>query len=191
MGLQTLLNEANPEDFEELLFWGKVMGTSADYYVAMGVTYSAQYEFPTKTFYWATSRDFRFKKFRSLNTQHKDKYDTLFEGFAGDGKKIYVPVDGHLDEGEVKQEEVKSNKERDPLADTSEEDPLKDFIPRNLTEEDRLLYTVHAIENDCNIVPQGAFRMTEAHEVERNPAFRGLDSTCGFQLHKYSHFRNC
>ena len=62
-------------------------------------------------------------------------------------------MDGHLEEGQVKEEDAKSQKERDPLADTSEEDPNKDFIPRNLTEEDRLLYTVHAIENDCSIVP--------------------------------------
>ena len=191
MGLQTLLNNAKPEDFEELMFWGKVTGTSADYYVAMGVTYSAQYEFPTKTFFWATSRDYKFKQFRSLNTQHEVEYDNIEGGFAGDGTKIYKKVDGHLEEGEVKQEEAKSNKERDPLADTSEEDSQKDFIPRNLTEEDRLLYTIHAIENDCAIVPQGSYRMTEAHEVERNPAFRALDSASGFALHKYSHFRNC
>ena len=48
-----------------------------------------------------------------------------------------------------------------------------------------------AIENDCQIVPQGAFRLTENHEVERNVSFRGLcDKSC-FDLGKYSHFRNC
>ena len=41
MGLQTLLNSSASEDFEELLFWGKVTGTKADYYVAMGVTYKS------------------------------------------------------------------------------------------------------------------------------------------------------
>ena len=99
MGLQTLLNGSAPEDFEELLFWGKVTGTSADYYVAMGVTYKSQYEFPTKTYFWATSRDYKFKQFRSLNTQHKDKYDGIQAGFAGDGTKVYIEVPGHLDEG--------------------------------------------------------------------------------------------
>ena len=142
----------------------------------MGVTYKSQYEFPTKTFYWATSKDFKFKQFRSLNTQHKDKYDGIVGGFKGNGAHVYIQVDGHREEGEGPPvEENKEEKERDPLASSSEEDPLKDFIPRNLTEEDRLLYTVHAIENDCNIVPQGSFRMTEAHEVERNASFRGLD----------------
>ena len=191
MGIQTLLNSSKPEDFEELLFWGKVNGTQNDYYVCMGVNYKSQYEFPTKTFYWATSKDFKFKQFRSLNTQHKDKYDGIEGGFRGNGSHVYITVEGHREEGEAPPEEEKEEKERDPLASSSEEDPNKDFVPRNLTEEDRLLYTVHAIENDCSIVPHGAFRMTEAHEVERNAAFRGLNCNDCFELNKYSHFRNC
>ena len=75
------------------------------------------------------------------------------DGFIGNGAHVYVHVDGHREEGEAPPEDEKSEKERDPLASSSEEDPMKDFVPRNLTEEDRLLYTIHAIENDCNIVP--------------------------------------
>ena len=33
--------------------------------------------------------------------------------------------------------------------------------------------------------------MTEAHEVERNVAFRGLNRDKVFSLSYYSHFRNC
>lgn len=157
----------------------------------MGVTYKGQYEFPTKTFYWCTAANWSFKKFRELNTQHKEKYNSIQGGFKGDGKHVYIQVDGHREEGEEAVKEEKSEKERDPLADTSEEDPMKDFIPRNLTEEDRLLYTVHAVENDCSIVPKGSFRMTQEHEVERNASFRGLSSDTAFNLNQYSHFRNC
>ena len=185
------MNESKAEDFEELLFWGKVQGNQADYYIAMGVSYKGQYEFPTKTFYWCTGGVWAFKKFRELNTQHKEKYDGIVGGFRGDGKHVYIQVDGHREEGEEAVKEEKSEKERDPLASSSEEDPLKDFIPRNLTEEDRLLYIVHAIENDCNIVPKGSFRMTTEHEVERNASFRGLNTDSAFQLNQYSHFRNC
>ena len=65
-------------------------------------------------------------------------------------------------------------KDVDPLADTPEEDESKKIVRRSLIEEDRLLYTVLAIENECQIVPQGAFRLTENHEVERNVSFKGL-----------------
>ena len=40
IALQQLLNNAKDSDFEELLFWGRVSGQKADYYIAMGVTYS-------------------------------------------------------------------------------------------------------------------------------------------------------
>ena len=62
------MNEAKEEDFEELLFWGRISGSQKDYYIAMGVTYTSQYEFPTKTFYLASSSDMVFRQFREINT---------------------------------------------------------------------------------------------------------------------------
>ena len=90
LALQTLLNSSAAEDYEELLFWGKIQGTGSDYYIAMGVTYKGQYEFPTKTFYWCTAANWSFKKFRELNTQHKEKYNSIQGGFKGDGKHVYI-----------------------------------------------------------------------------------------------------
>lgn len=183
------MNDAKPEDFEEILFWGRVSGITKDYYIAMGVTYTKQYEFPTKTFYFASSSDMVFRQFREINKQHEEVYDTIKEPFSGDSNKVYVQVEEvEKQDADDKQEEPK---DVDPLEDTPPEDPNKGFVARSLIEEDRLLYTVLAIENDCQIVPQGAFRLTENHEVERNVSFRGLcENTC-FSLEKYSHFRNC
>ena len=60
----------------------------------------------------------------------------------------------------------------------------------DLTELDRLAFMVNIIENDCHIIPQGAMRLTENHEVARNCSFRGLNEHEAFDLEKYSHFRN-
>lgn len=80
IALQQLLNEATETDFDELLFWGRVSGVKADYYVAMGVCYNDRFEFPEKKFYWCSpSNDMTFEAFPSLNDQHKDRYDA----FAG------------------------------------------------------------------------------------------------------------
>ena len=49
---------------------------------------------------------------------------------------------------------------------------------------------VHAIENDCQICPVGAFKMTPEHQVRRNEAFGGLTTESGVQLENYLHFRN-
>jgi radial spoke head protein 9 len=66
------LNNCQENEIEELLFWGKVNGLNRDYYIAMGITYSDKWEFPDKTFYWASSNDFKFAPFPKLNEQHKD-----------------------------------------------------------------------------------------------------------------------
>lgn len=188
MGLRALLNKSSADDFEELLFWGRITGINRDYYIAVGLTYNGKYEFPSKRFYYATSSNFEFNAFPELNSQHGDEYNRLTGFFSGNPDLIHKKVVEDVQEEEVKV--VKQEKERDPLEDTEEEDPNKDFVARNLIEVDRLYYTVLAIENDCCIVPHGSFRLTEKHEVARNVAFRGLDSEQTFKLACYMHFRN-
>lgn len=59
-------------------------------------------------------------------------------------------------------------------SDESEEEEVK--VPkRNLTEINRVAVVVNAIENDCHVCPQGAFKMTTSHELCRAEAFRGLN----------------
>ena len=81
-------------------------------------------------------------------------------------------------------------KEVDPLASSEEEDPNALIVPVNFKEIDRVHYIVRAIENDCHIIPQGAMKLTTAHEVARNEAFKGLNASEAFNLSFYSHFRN-
>lgn len=60
LAIQQLLNDSKPEDFDELMFWGKVSALNADYYIALGVCYANRYEFPEKKFYWCSSNDMCF-----------------------------------------------------------------------------------------------------------------------------------
>lgn len=60
---------------------------------------------------------------------------------------------------------------------------------KGVTELDRLSYTVHAIDNDCSIVPVMSIKMTPIKEVRRNEAFRGLKKDSAFELSSYAHFR--
>jgi radial spoke head protein 9 len=59
-----------------------------------------------------------------------------------------------------------------------------------LKEIDRVHYIVRAIETDCHAVPYGSFKLTQAHEVQRNEAFKGLTREEAFKIEFYSHFRN-
>ena len=71
-----------------------------------------------------------------------------------------------LKEKNKRQFEPKKTKD----SDASEDEEVK--IPkRNLTEVDRLTAVVLAIENDCQLCPAGAFRMTPEHQLKRNEAF--------------------
>ena len=64
------------------------------------------------------------------------------------------------------------------------------IVPIDLKEIDRVHFLVRAIENDCHIIPQGAIKLTTAHEVARNESFKGLSTAEAFNLQHYSHFRN-
>ena len=100
MGLQQLLNTSKETDFEELLFWGKINGMQADYYIAMGIIYTDRYEFPYMTFYYASSSDFVFKPFPELNDQHKDEYDKITSIITGNPKLIHKKVEPEVIEGQ-------------------------------------------------------------------------------------------
>jgi len=187
------LNCSEEGEFEELLFWGKICGTHRDYYIAMGITYSEKYEFPEKKFFYALSSDFKFVAFPTLNDQHNAKVDIYGSMFTGIPDKILIKVEDDLTEEEKAAKVEAANKPaepKDPLESTEEEDPMKNFVKINFKECDRLLYTVQAIENDCHIIPQGSMRLTEMHEVARNPAFKGLSEGEVTDLACYSHFRN-
>lgn len=115
--------------------------------------------------------------------------------FTGEPNKIHInvaPAKPEGEEAEAAQAEAAKEevKEKDPLASTEEEDPNAGFVPRNFTELDRLQFTVAAIENDCHIMPKGAVKMTDQHEIRKNNAFRGLSIDDAVRVENYSHFRS-
>lgn len=185
---------------DELMFWGKINGVTNDYYIAMSVTYKNMYEFPQKVFYYTLSNvtGFTFREMPSLGLpeveQDKaiDYNNSLFLGMPG---KI-LSAKGGEDGEEAAEEPPKEEEEADEGgekkakdSDASEDEEIK--IPkRNLTELDRLTTVVFAIENDCQLCPEGAFRMTPEHQLKRNEAFTGLSSAQSQKKGNYLHFRN-
>ena len=187
------MNAAGPSDFDELLFWGRISGVKADYYIAMGVCYNNRFEFPEKKFYWCSqSNNMIFEPFPELNTQHSNELDK-FAGqlFQGTPAHVLIAVEKSNEEVEAeKQAREAKLAEKTSLDSTEEEDPEALIVRVNLKEIDRLHYHVRAIENDCHIIPKGSMKLTVKHEVQRNEAFTGLDATECFTLSSYSQFRN-
>ena len=172
---------------DELLFWGKITGINADYYIAVAVTYNGMYEFPLKSFYWtlSTTKDFRFREMPSLGLPEveQDRFiDNCAQYFLGEPAKLLNAKEGDAEEPvdePPKEEEEEGGDEKakgvPKDSDESEEEEIK--VPkRSLTELNRVAAVVHAIENDCQLCPQSAFKMTPDHEMRRAEGFRGLSA---------------
>lgn len=108
LGIQQLLNlraDQEGRDFEELLFWGKIIGIKNDYYIAVGYNYSMRYEFPEKVFFWALSTDFVFRPFPALNDQHRNEYNLIKSLIVGNPNIIHKKVEPEKVEGEEAEQE--------------------------------------------------------------------------------------
>eukprot|EP01017_Pseudomicrothorax_dubius_P042130 TRINITY_DN6833_c0_g1_i1.p1 TRINITY_DN6833_c0_g1~~TRINITY_DN6833_c0_g1_i1.p1 ORF type:complete len:278 (+),score=92.85 TRINITY_DN6833_c0_g1_i1:173-1006(+) len=184
------LNES--QQFDQIVFWGKIEGISRDYYIVVGLKFRQQYEFPHKTFFWC-NEEFRFAELPPINREHKDKVDGIRTLFSGDHTKVLIKVVDEDDPNRPPDVNPDQQADVDPekklLEDTDDEKELK-VTPKNFTELDRLAYVIRAIDIDCSVIPVGAFRLTPNHELRYNDEFRGLSIPESENLHNYMHFRN-
>jgi radial spoke head protein 9 len=135
--------------------------------LAVGLNYTGQRDFPRKEFFWCSSSTFVFAQLPEALSQHETEFNKMQTYFTGEFDRVLISggADGvKIDEGLI-------------------------LPPKHVTELDRLAWTVRQIENDCQTVPQGAFKMTPLREIRRNEAFEGLYKEEAFCLEKYQHFR--
>ena len=169
-----------------------MLGIKNDYYIAMAITYQNCFEFPLKKFYYCLSDDITFKEMPDLNDQHKEFIDRDKSYFTGEpSRKLKQPTEGEEEPAEAPPEENEDEdgEKKELDSDVSEQEEVR-VPPKELVELDRLKYVVLAVENDCQIAPVGAFKMTSQHQVRRNEAFKGLDQKDSLNLSNYLHFRN-
>lgn len=209
MALHRLHTEIN---CDELLFWGKIngkfppdrdntfivtytqfllIGLKNDYFIAMANSFEGKFEFPEKRFYWCLSNDYTFTEMGDLNDQHKQDIDLDNSFFVGEpNRKLKKDPEDGEEAAAVEDNDEDADADGKSLnSDVSEEQEIKVAV-RELIELDRLFYVVLAIENDCQIVPVGAYKMTSQHQVRRNEAFKGLSAAESLDVNKYLHFRN-
>jgi len=161
------------EKYPQIFLWGKILGQSADYYVAYGLR-DSDFEFPSKDFFYS-GEDFEFKALPRLTEDVADRIiEVLSEKerpFMGKPEELLeAPADGE-----------------DPPADEGGEDSADK--PPKLTEVDRLAQVVQEIDFDTAVVPRGAHSLNEAHVVVPSSDFKGLGLTEATAISKYVHFR--
>lgn len=60
---------------------------------------------------------------------------------------------------------------------------------QRVTELDRLSFVVTAVEESCQLVPKGAYKLTPNNEIRQDETFNGLTIQNGSSLENYQHFR--
>jgi len=197
--LEISLNELhNKIRVEELWFWGKIIGTDSDYFISLGINFKNHYEFPEKTFYYASSTDYNFNALPDTLRQHiPDMKKHSFAMLKGDPKIILenyeeaVDPEAEAKEKEAQNDENKEKKEEDLLLlDESVDQEVKPVEKRlNFTELSKLSFLVKTIDYDTNIFPKGAFRLLPIHEIRKNDTFKGLKPEELVDIKNYHCFR--
>ncbi len=101
----------------------------------------------------------------NLNDQHREFIDRENQNFLGEpNRNLKQKAEGEEAEAEpaANENEDEDGEKKDLDSDQSEPEEIK-VPPKELTEIDRVNYVVNAIENDCQIVPVGSFKMTSLH----------------------------
>ena len=215
MKLEISINELHKQSqAEEVLFWGKITGTKADYFIALLINYKGHFEFPKKSFYYTTSNTWLFNELPEIKKYHIEDLEAISNPtvninkdndnnnnpnsnslfFVGDPTTV-------LKEHETEKDDLNNSKDNadkdnkpvnpDPLDISDSEDNKVVEVEKklNFTELDRLSFIVKIIDYETNIFPQGAFRLIPIHELRRNDYFKGLKKDELKDVNKYSHFR--
>ena len=177
--LETTLDSLKEEyKCEEMLFWGKIMGVEKDYYIALGLNYKEQRDFPLKKFFFASSTNFVFSELPEIKEHHIPDFQKFNSYFIGNPDIILVKYDSDSQLNSFDAEEQIAKGIFNPT-----------IKQKNLTESDRLSYVVRSIDNDTHVIPVGGMKMLPIREMRRNDLFDGLSCDELGQIDKYMHFR--
>jgi len=151
------------QNVDNVVFWGKITGSQKDYLIAKSVE-TGKLEFK-KTFYISVDGGVSFSELQPCSEISAKKASGMQSKlFTGNPQLKYGPAPENEDE---------ENKTPDT----------------RLTEEERVAYTVAAIENCTAVVPKGAYALTANNRVVVNSAFKGFSSGSAKQLSSYVQFR--
>lgn len=156
------------QQYPDIFFWGKILGTQQDYYIAYAIG-SPEFEFPAKVYYYATE-DLKFQALPMITEEQADRIIDIGidTPFVGDPTMVIEPP-----------------ADADAIPDPDAYDAEK---PK-LTELERLTQVVQEIDFDTAVVPKGAYALNEAHAVVPSCDFKGLGLSEATDVKQYVHYR--
>lgn len=170
------INEKNPD----IVFWGKISGTSRDYFIAQGTTTTNRV---SKVFYFSADEGVNFSQLPEVDEFIETKVKHATGMLSGDPAKLYK--DPNAPPADDEEEEEPADDEEDE-GEEKAPDPSK----RKLTELERLSHIVQCIDHDTCVVPRGAHIMTPVGLIKRNQSFEGFDARESSTLTNYLLYRD-
>lgn len=165
LAIRTSLNKLRiNEKHPSITFWGKILGTTRDYYVAQGAAVADKI---TKTFYFSADEGVTFSKLPDIDEFIEQKVVHAKGMFTGNPANLYKDPNAPKVEEEEEEPEPEEGDEEEKAPDPSK---------RKLTELERLAHTVHCIDTDTCVVPRGAFILTPTGVIQKNKQFEGFPS---------------
>ncbi|XP_074030518.1 radial spoke head protein 9 [Leptinotarsa decemlineata] len=161
----SLLILQNENHFKQVFFWGKILGSENDYYVAYGYTrdiiYGKVYYYSRNCIDWGLLP--QPTKNGSILTP---LCTTKFQGDPSLVVDVLIEKDETLVPGKRKQPQL-----------------------RKLKEEDRLACTVHLIIEEVGVVPRGALFKRPDGVIIENLSFEGISPLEAREITSFLHFR--
>lgn len=206
---------ATYEPFSSVRFWGKITGTVRDYIIVEAVPKKGarQPVVAAAKYYLSTDDGLSFSQVPIVEPWMHAECMKLCVPFTGDIAYVYdtrithqtkkkpKPAgDDEDDEDDGEDDEEDAEDEKEPAgeaeaeavggqaakqADPDEGDVAPPVKP-DLTELDRLAWTVSQIKKECWLVPKGALRLTSKKNIVRNPRFKGFSFFCDFAFFNLS-----
>nr|XP_033791275.1 radial spoke head protein 9 homolog [Geotrypetes seraphini] len=151
--------------FSRILFWGRIQGLQADYYIAQGCTQDQLYY--RSVLYSLNCLDWSLLP---PATEKMIQEASMVQGrFTGDPSHEY--------------EYIGAKKTDDDEDAGPEEGEIK-----SIKEEARLVATIALIDKEGAVVPRGAFIRSPQGHIEINRSFQGLSMTEARKLSNYFHY---
>ena len=175
-----------------LAFWGKVLATQHDYLIAAATTLAQSID---RSYYYSVDGGVTFAVLPAVD-EWVEKTAPLVTGlFTGNPALKYRdptrPVKTNEDGEAVEDEDDEEAAEAEQAdGEDKTEDAVKKPKERRLTEEERLSYTVAAIDRECALQPTGLTMLAPTGHIATDPTFSGLSVHQLPLLASYSHLRN-
>lgn len=159
------------ESFNNTKFWGKIIGIHRDYLIAVATKISHQVE---RKYFFSQDEGLTFSQLPIVEPWMEPKCLRTAQRFTGTPSYIYPePKNKNTDNEETEEKTEETDTQDEDNADDGKNDEPPPIVHK-LTELDRLAWTVSKIDDECQIVPQGAIVLTCNKIMDKNVNFKGM-----------------